>query len=253
MSDQSDDPAGRSRHGTVVVADDNAVYHLVLRRQLTMLGYDVVVTESVDTLLSAVDEHRPDLVLMDQHLPGPDPAAVVSALHDRCSAPVVCMSTSVVPGRRERCEHSGVEAVVGKPIPVQELGSLLLDAAPPRGGDEPVEPVPVNEATLRDLAEQMRSATIVADVLTTFIDGVSGRVRALEAATLEEDTPAVRRVAHSLKSAATLVGLDTVARTAGELELSPADGALVQRLLRVLPATVQPLSTARERLLHGPG
>ena len=57
---------------TVVLVDDHAMFRTGVRAELERgAGVDVVAeAEDVDTAVAAITEHRPDVVLLDVHMPG---------------------------------------------------------------------------------------------------------------------------------------------------------------------------------------
>jgi CheY-like chemotaxis protein len=54
---------------TILVVDDQADIRLALRLSLEMIGYDVVLASDDREAMAAVDNGRPDLVLLDVTLP----------------------------------------------------------------------------------------------------------------------------------------------------------------------------------------
>jgi len=63
--------------------------------------------------------HRPDLVLLDLHLPGIDGEEVLRRLQadpQTATVPVVMVSADVTPGQRERLLAAGALEYLGKPL-----------------------------------------------------------------------------------------------------------------------------------------
>ncbi len=58
--------------GKVLIVDDEPEVRQVLREFLVSRGYDVALAESGVKALDAMDEERPDLVLLDVMMPGMD-------------------------------------------------------------------------------------------------------------------------------------------------------------------------------------
>ncbi len=69
MSTRPMSRTGRERP-LVVVADDDADIRDLVRRKLTRHDIDVVTVHDGRSALTAVDEHRPDVVLLDVMMPG---------------------------------------------------------------------------------------------------------------------------------------------------------------------------------------
>src|SRR6478735_2080078 len=79
----------------VVVADDSRLMRRILSDALGRQGFDVVATAADgDEALAACNEHRPDAMTLDLHMPGLDGLGVLKALRtgNRTSVPVVVVS-----------------------------------------------------------------------------------------------------------------------------------------------------------------
>lgn len=107
-------------HGqTILVVEDNPDNMYVLDHLLTRHGYVVQQAMRGDDALRLLDEGRPDLVLMDMHMPGMDGFALVRALRARSllkSLPVIAVTAASMPGDREAMLQAGCTDYVAKPI-----------------------------------------------------------------------------------------------------------------------------------------
>jgi len=56
----------------ILIVEDNPDNMKLFRALLTLKGHEVTALQSGDGLREALDQHRPDLVLMDIQLPGKD-------------------------------------------------------------------------------------------------------------------------------------------------------------------------------------
>lgn len=126
-------PGGKSRSGPLVllVDDDEKVRELV-RVNLEFEGYSVREAGSAEEGLSAIEEAKPDLVLLDVMMPQTDGWEMLRKIQEQYGAgaiPVVMFSGKVD-------EHSlaaasaGAQAVVGKPFDLQQLIDQTKQIAP---------------------------------------------------------------------------------------------------------------------------
>lgn len=105
--------------------------------------------------------------------------------------------------------------------------------------------------TLGVLQEQVGGPDVVSMIVTTFLDGLTGRLDALAAAATAGDHDGVGRTAHTLKSAAALVGLHGLSARAQALELAPADAGHLADVRAALRACTAPLRMGMADLRTG--
>jgi len=80
---------------TVLVVDDNPGFRVRARRHLDKEGFSVIgEAETGEAALEAIREHRPDVLLLDVHLPGMSGLEVAQALRDDPQAPVVVLTST---------------------------------------------------------------------------------------------------------------------------------------------------------------
>ncbi len=83
--DESLRPAPRCQPSALVV-DDDSVFRTLAQAALEAAGFAVHLVDSGEAALERYDELRPDLVLLDLELPGPDGFAVCAELRERYGA-----------------------------------------------------------------------------------------------------------------------------------------------------------------------
>jgi PAS domain S-box-containing protein len=92
--------------------------------------------------LELAREHRPDLVLLDLHLPDIDGDEVLQRLRgdERTkSIPVIIVSADATPHQQERMKYGGAEAYLTKPFNIREL-LRVINLALERKGERPALP-----------------------------------------------------------------------------------------------------------------
>jgi CheY-like chemotaxis protein len=115
--------------GTVLYVEDNQaniqlVEHIVERRPRVSL----LVSMQGRQALELARAHRPDLILLDLHLPDLSGEEVLTRLGQDATTldiPVVVLSADATPGRITRLLAAGARAYLSKPIDVAELLALL--------------------------------------------------------------------------------------------------------------------------------
>jgi excisionase family DNA binding protein len=127
-------PGGKPKAGPLVllVDDDEKVRELV-RVNLEFEGYKVREAGSAEEGLSAIEEAKPDLVLLDVMMPQTDGWEMLRKIQEQYGAgaiPVVMFSGKVDEKGLARASASGVQAFVGKPFDLQQLIDQTKQIAP---------------------------------------------------------------------------------------------------------------------------
>lgn len=110
---------------------------LLYTRILIGAGYYVLGADNGDDAVDIARRELPDLVLMDVTMPGRDGWAAARALKDderTRRIPVVLMTGLSGAATDEAARASGCDSVLGKPIPVRSLLSIVAQFLTPRPG-----------------------------------------------------------------------------------------------------------------------
>ncbi|MGH9038278.1 MAG: response regulator [Acidimicrobiia bacterium] len=123
----------------VLVVDDEADLLFTVGLALELAGYRVIQATNGEDALVAVDEHRPDIVVLDLRLPGIDGWEVLRRLGDGTGhprVPVVLLSAQVDAATAARAVDLGCHAYLAKPFRPAELTRVLRSVL--AGGEQPV-------------------------------------------------------------------------------------------------------------------
>ena len=118
----------------ILVAEDNAVNQLVIRKMLERLGPDVVLVADGQQAVDAAAEERFDLVLMDCQMPvldGYDATRALRQRHSTATLPILALTADASPESRERCREAGMDDHLTKPLELQRLAAALQHWLPP--------------------------------------------------------------------------------------------------------------------------
>ncbi|HEX6042501.1 ATP-binding protein [Longimicrobium sp.] len=116
----------RLSRATVLVVDDEPGNVRLLTRLLERAGCeDVIGTNQAPDAVRLYTERRPDLMLLDLHMPGMDGLAVLDqvrhARDDRSRSPVLVLTGDDTSEARESALHRGANEFVSKPFNVSEV------------------------------------------------------------------------------------------------------------------------------------
>jgi len=211
----------------ILVADDNRMNQRLMEHLLSGAGISF---DIVDDGRKAVDRLRNKpyhLVLMDIQMPVLDGYMATRTIREELGSavPVVAMTAHAMRGEREKCLESGMNEYLSKPIDAEELfrviGRLAKVASASDGvvNDVPdsvelaAEKAPARPETyvfidigyLQELSGGDRDYEV--EMADQFLQAVPEELEQLEAALKAGDRAAASRVAHSLKTTVSIMGM----------------------------------------------
>ena len=122
-------PVRETRDATILYIEDNLANLQLVERALARQPGWKVLTATLGRLgLELARDRRPDLVLLDLHLPdiaGEEVLAELTAMPETASIPVVIVSAAASKGRVERLRQRGAHDYLTKPIDLAELLEVI--------------------------------------------------------------------------------------------------------------------------------
>ena len=112
----------------VVIAEDEAIVRLDLKEILVSAGYEVVgETGRGDEAVQLVEEHKPDLAILDVKMPGMDGLRAAREITSRHQVVVLLLTAFSQRDLIEEARDSGVAAYLIKPFQSRELLPAITD------------------------------------------------------------------------------------------------------------------------------
>ena len=106
----------------LAVVDDDDEVRVALRRLVSSAGFAVETYASGAEFLHAVDDHEPDCVVLDLHMPGMSGSEVQGALaRAHGGVPVVILTGHDTHEARTRALRRGAKAYLCKPVDAEAL------------------------------------------------------------------------------------------------------------------------------------
>lgn len=108
----------------ILVADDKDTGRELVRTVLENTGYQVYEASDGNQALEQARLVRPDLIILDLHMPNLDGFGVIKALRadpDFADTPVMALTASAMMGDRERAMEAGFTGYLSKPIQLSLL------------------------------------------------------------------------------------------------------------------------------------
>jgi len=117
----------------ILVAEDNLTNQELIAEILAEIGHDAVIVENGFEALSALQDQRFDLILMDVSMPALDGIGAAEKIRnlagDQRNIPIVAVTGITEEGARERFLAMGMNDYVPKPVNIRELSDAISRAA----------------------------------------------------------------------------------------------------------------------------
>ena len=113
----------------VLVVDDSDETRSMLMRMLQGEGYSSVEARNGVEALAKVDEHCPDLIIMDLNMPHLDGLSATERIRHyrehRFGVPILAITAFDTYGMKEAAIEAGCNEYLLKPLDLDQLGDLL--------------------------------------------------------------------------------------------------------------------------------
>ena len=226
----------------VLVAEDVPTNQLIMRDLLESLGATVEMADNgeqaIEQLAAAGDNI--DLILMDIQMPEMDGLEATRRIRSgpkRATIPIIALTAHALDQERQRAVASGMNDFLTKPIEPADLISVI----------QRWRPMPVSAQTSPSAPRQAGLPTRIPDipgidveaglhrmlnrpalyekVLRDFHSRFSGEAERIRTALASQESGSAARGAHSLKGTGGMIGANTLAAFAAELEQAITTGS----------------------------
>jgi len=115
---------------TVLLAEDSETNIVTISDYLSARGHRVIVARQGSEAVQRAQTDKPDVILMDIHLPGMDGLEVIRRIRadtapDVAKIPIIVLTALAMPGDRERCLEAGADEYISKPAKLKTLLSTI--------------------------------------------------------------------------------------------------------------------------------
>ena len=115
----------------VLVVEDETDLGEVFREFLSELGHQPVLVRSAEAALGRLQSERPDVIILDIHLPGMSGLDFMQLRPVReADLPIVAVSGVATESQARECLRLGALDFVGKPVPLDRLHDVLMFVEP---------------------------------------------------------------------------------------------------------------------------
>ncbi|MCW8944195.1 MAG: ATP-binding protein [Sedimenticola sp.] len=219
-----------------IIADDNPINLQLISTILTSSGATIVEAENGIEVLREYNKARPDLIIIDVHMPIMDGKEATRRIREIESGtdqtPIIALSADIIPEHRDELLSSGADIYLTKPIDDNKLWGVISSLI----GTEPLsntsiqtitknnETDPVTDRTLpvRDMAEVMRITgnreELAVDMFNNFMVDLPKQLDLLNHHFSNNDWNMLGEVAHRLHGACAVCGVPALKFAIEKLE-----------------------------------
>jgi CheY-like chemotaxis protein len=244
--------------GRVLLAEDNPVNQEVALGMLEKLGLQVDVADDGAQALEAWQADQHDVILMDCQMPVMDGFEAVGRIRqleaqrsESTRVPIIAVTANALQGDREICLAAGFDDYLSKPFRASALRALLTRWMNGGGAKwveysvvneypsslredtmaskEPEQELSVLDAKALDTIRALRrpgAPDPLLKVLRMYLDSSPKLITTIKQAAAGQDSEAIRKAVHALKSASANVGALKLAQLCKEVELAAKTGTL---------------------------
>ena len=120
----------------IMYVEDNEDNVYVLQRWFSIVGFELIVASDGEQAVAMAAQALPDLILMDQSLPGIDgweAARRIKASALTRHIPVIALTANAMSGDREKALAAGCDDFDTKPVDIERLAEKIRTHAKPAG------------------------------------------------------------------------------------------------------------------------
>ncbi len=234
----------------ILIAEDNGVNQQVLLLLLEKLGLRGDVVSNGLEAIAAFNSIPYDLILMDVEMPEIDGITASKRILQEENQPqkpyIIALTAYATPEDRKKCLDAGMNDFLTKPIRINDLHQAISKAAslqlkkieeleqvetqvssPPKAEEdnsEVLNPEVLN--ALRELAGA-KAPLLISNIVGQYFEDSPQKLQVIATAKDEQDADALRKAAHSLRSASANLGAITVAELCKTIENIARTGTTV--------------------------
>jgi PAS domain S-box-containing protein len=234
-SSRSQPASARPTPARLLLVEDVEVNREIARATLERLGYQIDTVCDGAEAVASVQSGDYDAVLMDIQMPVMDGITATRRIRmlpgPKAGIPIIAMTANVLPAQVEAFRSAGMNGHIGKPFQREELLTIIERFLP---GTEPSTASPAQTRPSIDAEAAVTLASLLGPAIHDDLLGqLRGRLEDFTARLSSgvEDKDDLRRQAHSLTSAAGMLGFRTVSDCCAKLEIRLSSGEPVSTLL----------------------
>lgn len=212
-------PAPLENGFSVLVADDNKTNQLIASSLLEQINVHAVMASDGQEAFTLFRDsaRRPDLILMDLHMPVMDGYESAKKIREISpDVPIIAMTADVITGVKEKCEACGITQFISKPFDPDRFLGLIRDALLGQGKRDMVQSQVLDKAA--GLDSMGGSEEIYRQVLLEYARENADTSRKLDQAMAQRRFAQAAGIVHKIKSSSGSIGARALYQTCAKLQ-----------------------------------
>lgn len=215
----------------ILIADDHPTNRLLLKRQLSTIGYSVDEACDGEEAENKLASKHYDLLITDLNMPRKDGLALAASLRRRYPGLVIWgVTASALPQSREACLASGMNMCLFKPVSVQTLSHELSRLAGGRASPNVTRHLKLSVLTENTGGDQ----ALMTEILETFRDASATDLQAAGQAIARHEPQTFLRALHRLHGSAQILGITALQQLCAPFEAKRPDSLTPASCLEVV-------------------
>lgn len=245
----------------ILVAEDNVINQGLMSRFLQELGIKNNIAGNGREAIEMLEKEHYDLVFMDIQMPEMDGYTATQGIRQnlKLTIPIIAMTAHAMAGEREKCISFGMNDHISKPICEADLQRVITEFT---GNNVYLRPIAntsfteenqfktINLQYMKEISngDEEYEKLVTEQFLTLLPEELISLTKALE----NHNTGELKRIAHSMKTSISIMGLDSVLSEYLDIieNNNPDDTELKQTVEKVTSVCNQAIKEAKEFHSH---
>lgn len=238
----------------MLVVEDNEINQSLMKHLLASWQVNPDIAANGKEAIEMLRHKKYDVILMDIQMPEMDGYSATQIIRKelKLTTPIIAMTAHALAGEREKCLGFGMDEYISKPVREQELRGLI-NRLVGTGSNAPssMQTGITNEYKYINLAYMQEisggSKEYEQTVTAQFLEIVPADLEKMQAAWEEKDLAKLHRLAHTMKTSVSVMGLNTaLEQVLDTIELSEDEKQVGDKLQELIDYCRHALEEAKQ-------
>lgn len=217
----------------ILVVDDEIISRLVLSKMIETQGFVVETANNGKEALAMWQKKRYSLIFTDCRMPVMDGFGLTEAIRrieeaeQSPKSHIIALTANESEAERNRCKQAGMNDCFTKPMTSDQLRTILANCFEMKTVKTgPVSPI-IDYSILEDIfPDKLKQATVLKDFQIHLRENHDALKLQLEKSNLDN----IERIAHQMKGACKMVGVNSIAIIYAKIEIMAKNGRVADPL-----------------------